>query len=1080
MELKVQQKNNLDIRRKDDLIQAFANADNILNKNYLRSLEQLEIEELPYELEKINIVSKVRFMKINKLVYNKNEDGLDKLITILNAASLSGASVATIINSDGKKIDYYIGVINKDEENDLTVQADILDGTFKSNFAGSELDNLTNKKLENLFDDIFDIEDESKIITSVSGVAALRLNDNKDAENYIQGLEKFVDSVKDKNYTAILLADPVSNEQVQMMKSGYESLYSQLTPFLKSELSFNESDTLTLTEGNTIGMTETVNTSISYTQNQSESNGWSKSDSFGKSKTKNLGGLVSAAGATAGSAIGTVVAGSIGAVAGPGGAIVAGAIGGAIGSAVGAIGSALIGSTTTSSNTTTGETYNTSKSYGESNQEGNSNSKSNQNSTSTSEGNTRGRSIQISYENRSVKSLLEKIDEQLERIKRCEDFGTFSFAAYFISNNAAVNERASSSYNALMRGENSSVESSVINTWYDGKSNKKVCKYLEKLSHPIFKLSLSNEEQIKVSPASIVSGKELAIQLALPKKSIVGLPVVQCTEFGRNIFTLSNKKSDNRFKLGNIYHMGQCEGTSVELDKQSLAMHTFITGSTGSGKSNTIYNMLESLNDREVKFLVIEPAKGEYKNVLGHREDVTVLGTNPYKTKLLKINPFKFSKEIHVLEHIDRLIEIFNVCWPMYAAMPAVLKDAVERAYEDSGWDLDLSENRYNENLFPTFADVLIKLNQVVNESAFSEEVKGNYVGSLVTRVKSLTNGINGRIFASDEIDNDILFDSNVIVDLSRVGSVETKSMIMGILIMRLQEHRMSQGGMNLPLKHITVLEEAHNILKKTSTEQSSEGSNMIGKSVEMISNLIAEIRTYGEGFIIADQAPGLLDMSAIRNTNTKIILRLPEQSDRELVGKAAGLNDDQIVELAKLETGVAAVYQNNWLEPVLCKVDRFENEEKELVEREESNEFNKSFKKDLSKILLSKHVGEKIDYDIDELEEKLIKSNFTSDLKINIIKTLKTKDLSELKHISGIISKLYSKDEALKLAKNTEDIEEWNIIVLDNIDPIVYEIDEEYRNGILQCILREKAKEEKDLENFYFGWSDYMRGKVL
>lgn len=1071
MSINTRAEKKLDIRRKNDLIQAFSNADTILNKNYLRVLEQLEVEELPQELESINIVSKVRFMKINKLVYNKNEDGLDKLITILNAASLSGASVATIINSDGKKIDYYIGVINKDEENDLTVQAEILNGTFKANFAGSQLENLTNSKLEDLCEDIFrgEYDDENNVITSVSGVAALRLNDNKDAENYIQGLEKFVDSVKDKNYTAILLADPVSNEQVQVMRSGYENLYSQLTPFLKSELSFNESDTLTLTEGNTTGFTETINTSISYTQNHSESNGWSKSDSFGKSKTKNLGGLVGAAAATAGSVIGTGVAGPAGTI-----------VGGAIGGIAGAVAGALIGSTTTSSNTTTGETYNASDSYGESNQEGNSNSTSNQNSTSTSDGNTRGRSIQISYENRSVKSLLEKIDEQLERIKRCEDFGTFSFAAYFISNDPAVNERAASSYNALMRGENSSVESSFINTWYDGISNKRVFKYLEKLSHPIFKLKLSDDEHIRVSPASIVSGKELAIQLALPKKSIVGLPVVQCIEFGRNIFTLSNKKSDNSFKLGNIYHMGQCEGTTVELDKQSLAMHTFITGSTGAGKSNTIYNMLESLDNKGVKFLVIEPAKGEYKNVLGHRDDVTVLGTNPYKTKLLKINPFKFSKGIHVLEHIDRLIEIFNVCWPMYAAMPAVLKDAVERAYEDSGWDLDLSENRYNENLFPTFADVLIKLNQVVNESAFSEEVKGNYVGSLVTRVKSLTNGINGRIFTSNEIDNDILFDSNVIADLSRVGSVETKSMIMGILIMRLQEHRMSQGGMNLPLKHITVLEEAHNILKKTSTEQSSEGSNMIGKSVEMISNLIAEIRTYGEGFIIADQSPGLLDMSAIRNTNTKIILRLPEQSDRELVGKAAGLNDDQIVELAKLETGVAAIYQNNWLEPVLCKVDRFESEEKEFIEKEESGEFNNSFKKYLSKILLSKHVGEKIDYDIDELEEKLMKSNFTSNLKINVIKTLKTKDLSELKHVSGIISMLYSKDEAFKLAKSTENIEEWNQIVLDNIDPIVYDIDEEYRNGILQCILREKAKEEKDLENFYFGWSDYMRGKLL
>lgn len=137
----------------------------------------------------------------------------------------------------------------------------------------------------------------------------------------------------------------------------------------------------------------------------------------------------------------------------------------------------------------------------------------------------------------------------------------------------------------------------------------------------------------------------------------------------------------------------------------------------------------------------------------------------------------------------------------------------------------------------------------------------------------------------------------------------------------------MENGDMNAELHHVTVLEEAHNLLRRTSDVQTQESSNLQGQSVEMIANAIAEMRTYGEGFIIADQAPGLMDPAVIRNTNTKIIMRLPDESDRELVGKAASLNDDQITELAKLPLGVAAVYQNDWLEPVLCKIERFEDE---------------------------------------------------------------------------------------------------------------------------------------------------------
>ena len=140
-----------------------------------------------------------------------------------------------------------------------------------------------------------------------------------------------------------------------------------------------------------------------------------------------------------------------------------------------------------------------------------------------------------------------------------------------------------------------------------------------------------------------------------------------------------------------------CDGKEqeVHIDIESLSMHTFITGSTGKGKSTAIYSILDKLmnhnvkgKEETIKFMVIEPAKGEYKDRFGSFDNVHVYGTNYKKMPLLKINPFSFPDDIHVLEHIDRLIEIFNVCWPMYAAMPAVLKDAIEKSYVVSGWNL--------------------------------------------------------------------------------------------------------------------------------------------------------------------------------------------------------------------------------------------------------------------------------------------------------------------------------------------------------------------------------------------------------
>lgn len=166
---------------------------------------------------------------------------------------------------------------------------------------------------------------------------------------------------------------------------------------------------------------------------------------------------------------------------------------------------------------------------------------------------------------------------------------------------------------------------------------------------------------------------------------------------------------------------------------------------------------------------------------------------------------------------------------------------------------------------------------------------------------------------------------------------------MMGVLVLKLQEYRMStHKETDSNLKHITVLEEAHNLLKKTSTEQGQETANLQGKSVEMLTNAIAEMRTYGEGFIIVDQAPDLLDTAVIRNTNTKIVMRLPEGTDREITGLSMALDEKQVDELSKLPQGIAAVYQNNWQEAVLCAMPKYEfvdypqNSKKQITEYDE------------------------------------------------------------------------------------------------------------------------------------------------
>lgn len=609
------------------------------------------------------------------------------------------------------------------------------------------------------------------------------------------------------------------------------------------------------------------------------------------------------------------------------------------------------------------------------------------------------------YNNYGVSHTLEIIEEQMKRLEQCSALGMWNFASYVISGSPVIANNVAHMYLALTQGEESYMTQSAINLWHGTKQKSDaitIVDSLTRLQHPMFRLKDSLEENWYMYPTLVdasttLSGKELAYAMNFPRKSVSGLPVVESVSFGRDVHKFSLQKEHKKISVGEIYHMRRSDGKKVSLDLDSLCSHTFITGSTGSGKSNTVYDLLWKLRDEKKPFLVIEPAKGEYKNIFGGYEDVSVLGTNPLIMPLLQISPFSFPNTTHVLEHIDRLIEIFNACWPMYAAMPAVLKDAVERCYKQKGWDLNSSTCEPVE--FPTFFDLLESLPLVMNESLFSADTKSDYAGALITRVKSLTNGINGQVLCSTKDifeESKELFEGNVLIDISRVGSMETKSLLMGILVMKLQEYRMHLGGMNKPLTHVTVLEEAHNLLRRTSNIQSQEGSNLQGKSVEMISNAIAEMRTYGEGFIIVDQAPALLDESVIRNTNTKIILRLPDESDRILVGKSEALTENQINELARLPQGVAAVYQNDWVEAVLCKFDEFPENQKKGFKLYRSSFGKDTLKQFFYTLFEVKDVEELKNEQADYIKKWINSMHFSRYSQSILIKTLEGQRLSE------------------------------------------------------------------------------------
>lgn len=843
--------------------------DEYVRKKYLTRLSDMQIMPLG-ELTPLeeDLIDNVRMYRITEMVYQKDESVMDKFTTVFNTLATYNASVFFLIDSDGRKANYYLGVRNNEANDSVKKRStvtlgDTLKQTLIGHFPGVKIENEDRKKIAELSEKIMGL----KNVTSVSVVGSSRREKEQSQNEFAQGMEKLCLAMSGRPYTAVIIADNKNAWDIQQERKKYQELYTALSPLQKVQISDSKAET------------------ESRSQSFAEMNGKQKAAMITNA-------VISVAGTAAGIGLGEMFGGTtamLGGQIGGTAAMLGGQIGGQVGGQIGNFISSLAPTKQISKAITTGTT--------------------------------------ITEENKAVTDMLVMLDEALKKMNEYDSYGLWNVAGYFLSDDMSAAEIAASNYRSLMNGDNYGREVSAINSWRSNDLElageyRDLTTYISRFVHPQFNYG----GNILVTPSTNISGKELGLHLGLPRSTVPGLPVIEHAEFGKEVNTyqlfekeVSNRPED-RVTLGRVFDMGLITDKIVELNNKSLNMHTFITGSTGSGKSNTVYQILMELRQDRVPFLVIEPAKGEYKDVFGHLLDVNVFSTNPNVAQLININPFKFPRSIHVLEHIDGLVEIFSVCWPMYDAMPAFFKDAILKAYEAVGWDLGSSTFESDNLEYPDFDILAEQLDKLITNSDYAAEIKSNYRGALLTRVKSLAVGLNKYIFTEEQTPYEQLFDENCILDISRVKSSETKALLMGLMVYILNEYRMDQKTENnTGLRHVTVLEEAHNLLKNTSSGE----SELIGKSVEMITNTIAEIRTYGEGFIIVDQSPSSVDIAAIKNTNTKIVLRTPEANDREAVGRSMGLSTAQVNEIAKLPSGVAVVYQNNWISPVLTLVDK-------------------------------------------------------------------------------------------------------------------------------------------------------------
>ncbi|MCL4266953.1 MAG: DUF87 domain-containing protein [Anaerolineae bacterium] len=358
-------------------------------------------------------------------------------------------------------------------------------------------------------------------------------------------------------------------------------------------------------------------------------------------------------------------------------------------------------------------------------------------------------------------------------------------------------------------------------------------------------------------------------------------------------------------------HLGNYRrGGAVTVKLKALTRHGLITGFTGSGKTNTMLYLLHQLWTRHhVPFLVIEAAKKEYRGLLGQPgfDDMLIFTLGDETTTPFRLNPFELLDGVRLEAHLGRLQTCFDGALPQFGILPSIIAESLEQIYRDKGWHLT-DRGGAGDKPFPTMRDMFNTAIKVSESRGYAGETYHNIRAAVGGRIGGLLRGSKGRMFGVQRsYPLDVLLARPCILELNDLNA-DDKALTIMFLLMLLRAYREQHPGHSL--QHVTVVEEAHNVMGNVKATGPSEvAADTKGQAVQAFADLLTEVRAYGEGILIADQSPEKLLPDAVRNTNLQIAHQLRDARDREAIGRALIMDKAQQDYLGKLAVGEAAVF---------------------------------------------------------------------------------------------------------------------------------------------------------------------------
>lgn len=891
----------------------------VLERRQFRDALSIRLEGKPDRRRDVRFQEALEFVEVepNRL--------RELVINFLAGIHSFGAPLVLWLHSDGKRYRIQYGLAEPDERTRqpfLTTR--LLRQSLLGNFLGIRLSSVSE------IDGVVKPEqiERRKSCAIITGIPSEREETPVETR-----LDEAFEGLSGIPFDLVIQCRPVPATDLDLAEANMAWLSDLANRLARQQISETESVTFS----------ESVSSGISRGLSVTDTENWSTAHSESESsQVKGHKSPIIASGI--GTAVGAVIGGAIGAFASGPASVAAGAkVGAVAGAFVGRGIGALVATPVTETKGTT-ET------------EGRSVSEQVTETLTRSQAETKAEQIgrQVSYEavNGQAEMLKNIADKHLRRFQRGRSVGLWQTSVQIATDSDEDTAVVAHILQGALRGDDTYLEPlSMIR--YDHRS---VDNGLAAISHFIPpEISAAPHPFVPggEQPATLLTSDELAHWFRPPSQDVAGIPVRRSVHFSR---ALPDSGKEPYIELGNLIYWGRKvpHGT-LRLPIKDLSSHVFVAGATGSGKTTTIRHILAGLSSQEqpIPFLLVEPAKSEYRDFF---DSLKYEGKRPLRLRLgspesndeqpLHFNPFVAPVGVPLGRHVEAMKILLGSCFTMQESLPQVLEQLIVETYHDCGWDsfLDVVPPDLGNRRFPSFDDffalvekprlvpslkstqdnAVSRVKRTVAGLGYEPHVARNFTAAMTVRLQSFMRGIKGEVFQKDDLDFPSLLTRPCFLEVSDITEPGIRRFLLGAFFLRLYSEREAQRRrgdlqMHAGLHHLVVLEEAHHFLRHPTAGMT--GFDLMHQSNLIMADAFAELRAFGQGILVADQAPAELSPAIIRSTNTKLMHRLFHEADCNAIGEAAGLEPDQILELRRLRPGECVAFGLSFPRAVCCKV---------------------------------------------------------------------------------------------------------------------------------------------------------------